>query len=486
MEIRTIYMRRTIALLLVLAACRSTGPAAGGVPASALDRHAPILMDRVQVPGMAVAVVNGDNVAVHNYGVTNTRTGDPVTDRTVFEAASLSKPVFAYAVMKLVEEGRLDLDRPLSSYVTQPYANDSRIDRITARVVLSHRTGFPNWRQNGKPLEILFEPGTRFSYSGEGYVYLQRAVEAITNEPFDAFMRRTVFEPLGMSDSSYASQPAYDRQKSWSYDDTGTIASRDAMSEPKSASTLHTTAADYGRFLSALLSRRGISEESVRQMLRPEVFVPESCAMCATLEDPGPLSETIAWGLGWSLVSNRGHRYFWHWGDNGNFKAFVMGDDPRKTAVVALMNGAGGLAIAADVAALALGDAPGSRSPAQAPLDWARYDRWDSPTRVALHDILRDGKAAVGYLRARPDVSEAAVNSVGYSLMRAGRVPEAVEVFRLNTQRHPDSWNTWDSLGEALAKQGHRDEAIQSYGKSVELNPKNTKGMAALQKLRAQ
>ena len=478
-------MRRLSVLFLALAACRTAQPTAADSALSALDRQAPVLMDNVQVPGMSVAVVNGDSVTVHNYGVTNTKTAAPVTDRTVFEAASLSKPVFAYAVMKLVEEGRLDLDKPLSSYVKEPYSNDPRVEKITPRIVLSHRTGFPNWRQDGQPLEILFEPGTRFSYSGEGFVYLQRAIEAITNEPFDTFMHRTVFEPLGMKDSSYVWQPSFDTQKSWAYDETGTLATRDSLTQPKAASTLQTTAGDYGRFLSAILARRGITEESVRQMLRPEVYVPESCAMCATLQDPGPLSQTVAWGLGWSLLADRGHRYFWHWGDNGNFKAFVIGDDARKSAVVALTNGASGLAIAADVAALALGDAPGSRSAEQIPLDWARYERWDSPPKVALHDILRTGKASVGYLRARPDVPEAAVNSVGYSLLRAGRVPEAVEVFRLNTQRHPESWNAWDSLGEALAKDGRRAEAIQSYGKSVELNPKNANGMAALQKLQA-
>jgi len=475
-------MRRLTILLLAFSACR-TAPATTPPPPK-LDAQVTQLMNSAQVPGMSMAIVNGDDVRVQTFGVTNAKTGQHVTDKTVFEAASLSKTVFAYAVMKLVEQGRLDLDKPLSQYVREPFINDPRVDKITARVVLSHRTGFPNWRRD-KPLQILFEPGTRFSYSGEGYVYLQRAVEAITNEPFDTFMRRTVFEPLGMTDSSYVWQPAYETQKAWSHDETGTVATRDVMREPFSASTLHTTAADYGRFLSAILKRHGITDESVRAMLRAEVAVPESCAMCATIDDPGVLSRSLSWGLGWSLLSANGHRYFWHWGDNGSFKAYVIADDARKTGVVMFMNGAGGLAIAGDVAALAMGDMPGPEAVEQQPLNWAKYDRWDTPQKIALHDILVNDGDGVGRLRAKPQIAEIDVNAIGYSLMRADHMKDAIEVFRLNTQRHADSWNAWDSFGEALAKAGLRQEAIDAYAKSVELNPDNKRGTAALSKLRA-
>lgn len=474
-------MRRLAFLLLALSACRTTQPAP---QPSTLAERVPELMQSAQVPGMTIAVVHGDDVRVQTFGVVNAKTGERVTDKTVFEAASLSKTVFAYAVMKLVEEGRLDLDTPLSQYVHEPFVDDPRVDKITARIVLSHRTGFPNWRRD-QPLRILFEPGTRFSYSGEGYVYLQRAIEAITNEPFDAFMRREVFDPLGMTNTSYVWQPAYETQKAWPHDESGNVASRDVMRTPLSASTLHTTAADYGRFLSAILERRGIRDKSVRAMLRAEVAVPESCAMCATINDPGVLSHSLAWGLGWSLLSSHGHRYFWHWGDNGSFKAYVIADDARKTGVVLFMNGAGGLAIAGDIAAMALGDTPGPQAPEQEPLDWAKYDRWDSPQKVALHDILLNDGDGVGRLRAKPQIIESDVNEIGYSLLRAGHVTDAVEVFRMNTQRHPDSWNAWDSFGEALEKAGSRQEAIDAYAKSVELNPDNKRGTAALSKLRA-
>jgi CubicO group peptidase (beta-lactamase class C family) len=476
-------MRRSLLFIVALAACRTTQSSPVESRLATLDTAVPALMQSAQVPGVSVAVIDGENVRARTYGLANAKTGERATDKTVFEAASLGKPVFAYAVMKLVEQGKLDLDKPLSDYVVEPFASDPRVNKITARIVLSHRTGFQNWRRD-QPLQIAFEPGTRFSYSGEGFVYLQRAVEAITHEPFDAFMRRTVFEPLGMSDTSYVWQPAYETRKAFAHDETGNVAGRDVMHTPFAASSLHTTAADYGRFISAILERRGITDKSVRAMLRPEIAVPESCTMCATISDPGPASRTISWGLGWSLFSSNGHHDFWHWGDNGAFKAYVIADDAHKSGVVMFMNGSGGLAIAGDIAAIALGHTPGAPALEQKPLDWVRYDRWDAPAKVALHDILISGSDAVGRLRATPQISEADVNSIGYSLLRAGHIADAVEVLRLNTQRHPDSWNAWDSFGDALSKADKRAEAIDAYAKSVELNPSNSKAAEILRRLR--
>src|SRR5271167_1564548 len=123
-----------------------------------------------------VVIRNGKTTWVHGFGIKESTTGQPVTVETVFEAASLSKPVFAYGVLKLVEQGKLGLDVPLTTYLPKPYiAGDERLAKITARIVLSHRTGFPNW------------PGERFSYSGEGYIYLQRVVEKITGKPLNEY-----------------------------------------------------------------------------------------------------------------------------------------------------------------------------------------------------------------------------------------------------------------------------------------------------------
>ena len=161
---------------------------------AALQRELPGWMGQGAIPGLSVAIVrDGTTEWVGSFGVTDKSTARPVDDRTLFGAASLSKTVFAYAVLKLVDVGKLDLDVPLSRYYPERIVDDARLDRITARLVLSHRTGFPNWRPNGGALRIFFTPGERFSYSGEGMVYLQKAVETIEGKP--AKLRATPVSP---------------------------------------------------------------------------------------------------------------------------------------------------------------------------------------------------------------------------------------------------------------------------------------------------
>jgi len=154
------------------------------VSAPELNRWVPGLLRASSVPGLSLAVVRNGRVALTPaYGVKNETTREPVSPDTIFEAASLSKPVFAYGVLLLAREGRLDLDAPLTRYTeTPPVPGDPRLEGITARLVLSHSTGFPNWRPGRwtdapGPLTIDFDPGTRFGYSGEGYEYLRLAVE---------------------------------------------------------------------------------------------------------------------------------------------------------------------------------------------------------------------------------------------------------------------------------------------------------------------
>src|SRR5499426_3611769 len=165
-----------------------------------LEQGVPQLMKDGDVPGLSIALLrDAELVWRHGFGVKNTKTNEPVADDTVFEAASLSKPVFAYAVLKLLDAGKFDLDKPLNQYLPGNYdvGEDQRLSQITARHVLSHTPGFPNWRPQGGALKIHFTPGERFSYSGEGFVYLSKVIERVTGEKFNEFMKRMVFDPLG-------------------------------------------------------------------------------------------------------------------------------------------------------------------------------------------------------------------------------------------------------------------------------------------------
>jgi CubicO group peptidase (beta-lactamase class C family) len=171
----------------------------------------------------------------------------------------LSKPVFAYAVLTLADAGKLDLDRPLAAYLPGGYdvRDDARLGQITARHVLSHASGFPNWRA-GQGLRIYFTPGERFSYSGEGFVYLAAVVERITGMSLEAFVQRRVFEPLGMASSSFVWQARYEPLKVHSHNLLGEVAGRNTPWRANAAASLHTTARDYARFVVAAASGAGL------------------------------------------------------------------------------------------------------------------------------------------------------------------------------------------------------------------------------------
>jgi CubicO group peptidase (beta-lactamase class C family) len=170
-----------------------------------LDSLIPELMDSGAVTGLSMAIAGeGGTVWARGFGVRSAETGEPVDENTVFEAASLSKPVFAYAVLQLVDEGIIDLDTPLHEYWDYEFVpGDERYKLITARMVLTHSPGFPNWRPDEGELTIDLEPGSEFSYSGEGFGYLQLTVMQITSEPLQEFVEKRVFEPLSMTNSSY-------------------------------------------------------------------------------------------------------------------------------------------------------------------------------------------------------------------------------------------------------------------------------------------
>jgi len=175
-------------------------------------------MDLVSLPGISIAVVDKGAVIWSRFmGAANGKTGRPVTANTTFEAASMSKPIFAYVVMKLVDEELLDLDRPLVQYHRPNwFADDPNIDLITARDALRHSTGLPNWRRKpDEKIKTAFKPGSRFGYSGEGYFWLQLVVEKITGQGLDTVMRSRLFEPAGLKQSTYAWNAGQD---TWSVD----------------------------------------------------------------------------------------------------------------------------------------------------------------------------------------------------------------------------------------------------------------------------
>jgi CubicO group peptidase (beta-lactamase class C family) len=438
-------------------------------------------MQQTDIPGLSIALVqNGRTAWVHSFGTVDPATGQPVTDHTRFSAASLSKTVFSYAVLQLVDQGKLDLDTPLTHYwderVVDP-ASDSRLDKITARIVLSHRTGFRNWRGDDK-LRIFFTPGERFSYSGEGYVYLQHTIEHIEGKPLNDIVQQLVFTPLGMNDSTYISVPG--PNITLGYTAGGQQRTPIRSDKGNAAASLLTTAHDYAFFLEAILAGRGLKPPTLRQMETAQIAVDPTCTNC-TDYTPAKLSSDLFWGLGWGIEQTTTGKYLWHWGDNGVFKAFVSVDLKRRNAVVFFANGYNGLAIAPAIVRDALGgDHPAFR--------WIKYDTYDSPNVRFIHDTVHNRAQTLATYTPQLSngaISEEAINFAGYFLLRQKKYDDAIAIFNRCLELHPRNDNAYNNLGDTYAETGKTDLAISNYRRALELNPMRDDTKAALAKLQS-
>jgi CubicO group peptidase (beta-lactamase class C family) len=304
------------------------------------------------VPGLSLALIEAGRVAqTAAYGVRNGTTGELVTDHTVFEAASLSKPVFAYAVLRLVDGGAIGLDEPLAAHLPIYIADDARAAAITARHVLTHTTGLPNWRSDKRPLRTYFRPGERFSYSGEGFLYLQRVIERLTGEPLDTLMAHLVFAPLGMRSSSFVWQPHFAADHATPHNEAGEPGRKLKPHDANVAWSLHTTTGDYARFLQAVLAGTGLTPANAGLWLTPAVSVPEGRFECLDPADASGTDESVAWGLGWGLEPDEGT--FFHWGANVGSTGFAIGRPRDGRAFVFFANSDNGLALAPEIVAAA-------------------------------------------------------------------------------------------------------------------------------------
>lgn len=468
------------AVLYAAAAC---GPGADAPPVTdesvssdpsiVLLDSIPKLMQRAEVPGLQLAYMDeGSVVMTAAFGYANSESETPVTDQTVFEAASLSKPVFAYAVLRLVDRGEWDLDEPLWNILEyERLAHDERAKELTTRLVLTHTTGLPNWAWGDTPLEFNADPGERWGYSGEGIVYLQRAVEARTGLTLEELATREVFEPLGMSSTHYVWIEAFDSLAAIPHDEFGYPASRRMPETGNAAGSLHTTARDYVRFVGAMFSGEGLEPATHEAMLTAGASL-----VGAGWGDDEEAKTHLFWGLGWGLEEGRLGSSFWHWGDQGTARCFVVAYPDSGDALVYFTNSENGLAIGPALLDLVFDDD-------QWALRWLDYDRYDDPAHQARLDVMRaftaDGPEAgmAEFERVKVDypdrLDEGDVNGLGYVLLRRGAIEEALLVFERNTLDYPESSNVWDSLGEALRAAGRLEESIAMYGKAAEMDPSN-------------
>ena len=348
------------------------------VAANELDNKINQLMKDASVTGMAVSIFN-DNKPIYNkvFGYKSTATQAPLQLNTNFYGASLSKAVFAVLVMKLVQENIISLDKPLQDYLPQPvydYGKGSSwgedftslkdeplYKKITARHCLSHSTGFANWRwfEPDQKLHIHFEPGSQYSYSGDGLGYLQFVIEKVTGKKLNELMKEKLFGPAGMKNSSYTWQPGYEANYCLGHDKTGKPYQKDKDNAPRSASTLETTPEDYTLFTEALLQNKVLNPASrdilfsQQLRLRSKVQMGTDAWKDSTHENDAIL---LGYALGWGrLQTPYGYGVFKE-GHGDGFQHYSILFPEKKLGIVILSNSDNAESIFKELLEYAIGD----------------------------------------------------------------------------------------------------------------------------------
>ncbi|MCI4671888.1 MAG: beta-lactamase family protein [Bacteroidia bacterium] len=292
-----------------------------------LDKRIEQLMDSIDMPGLSIAILNNKEIAYHKvFGIQQVGQEIAVNKQSIFEGASLSKPIFAYFAMKMVDKGILDLDKPLHEYFPHPAidsASQEAYKKITPRMVLSHSTGFPNF-SHGKKISLPFEPGTDFLYSGEAYQYLAAIIGSLNGvgwkDKFNEIFEREVAEPLGMEHSSFLWNDYLEKHKVYGHKEGKSTDNGLGGWSGKTFnafSSIHSEAYEYALFIQAMLNKEGLSESAFDQMLSPvNKFKPDNELLRETGQN--------AWGLGFVQKPSENGLIHLHTGNNHDFQAYTM------------------------------------------------------------------------------------------------------------------------------------------------------------------
>ncbi len=289
-----------------------------------LSTLVPALMRQHQIDGVSIAVLRHGRVeAVLPYGKSNNALSPDVRANSVFQAASLGKPVLAELVLQLAAEGQIDLDRPLTSYLSELFNHpDPRVLEITPRMALSHSSGLRNYGA-ADIAPLAFAPGTGFEYSGRGFDAVQQVIEHVTGLPLETLAQRRLFEPLGMTQSSFVWQASYAQTAARGRSAKAELSPVEPVSsQAKAAWSLRTTAGDYAKFLAYVMDR---SEAPSMKAFSP-------------LTSHTDITRQIGWGLGWGLQKTSPNPSIWHWGSNPGFRSFAVAYPIEGVGIVVMAN----------------------------------------------------------------------------------------------------------------------------------------------------
>jgi len=356
------------------------------IDADSLSAAIRLLMKDAGVSGLGIVVYNENKpLFMKTFGLADVREQTPFKTSQVMYAASFSKTVFAYIVAQLVQEKVIDLDKPLVQYLTKPLPDyiipgwnrgyqdikkDKRYEKITARMCLSHTTGFPNWRwfELDEKIKIKFNPGSRYSYSGEGLYLLQFVIEQITGRDYESIARERVFIPLNMENTSYVWQPKYAKNLVLGHDLAGKPYEFEEWEEAGCAGTMCTTLEDYSRFFRALMQHKGLSNATFKNLITPQVRIRSIKQFGPLASKDSTLNDNIqlSYGLGLGVFKTPCGPAFFKEGHDEGWGHYSIAYPEKGIGVVIMTNNDAGESIFKQLLKESIGDI-------YTPWEWEHY-----------------------------------------------------------------------------------------------------------------
>jgi len=371
-----------------------------------IDQTVSRLITSAEVTGATIAILSdGKVVYTKAYGLRDKEKNLLLTPNSVMSGASLTKAAFAVLVLQLVDEGKLDLDKPIQQYLPKPLpeysrytdlAGDDGYKKITARMLLSHTAGFPNWRafEDDRKLHLHFEPGSRYAYSGEGIDLLQLIVEVVTNKSTGDLMQDRIFTPLNMTRTSMTWQPRFESDFANGYDEYGRSLGPQKREHPDAAGSLLTTVSDYAHLVAAVANGKLLSEKSRAQLLSPQIRIHSKHQFPSLANEPTTDNDSIqlSYGLGWGLYTSPYGKVFFKEGHDEGWRNYAVCFEKSKSGVVIMTNSSNGEGIFQYLLESLLRDT-------FTPIEWEGFTPYDklpprSPlvkhTRISIDEKLLD------------------------------------------------------------------------------------------------
>ncbi len=345
-------------------------------PADSLTLKVQDLMQKANVSGVALAVFN-ENEAVfkQTFGLAGVPDKKALQSHSVLYAASFAKMVFACIALQYVEEGVLELDKPLVEYLKKPLPaykikgwrrgyhdlkNDPRYEKITARMCLTHTTGFPNWRwlEADKKLKFRFDPGSRYSYSGEGLYLLQFVLEQITGKDYETLSQEKIFKPLGMRQTSQIWQARFDTAICYGHNAANEPYELMKWNEASAGGSMSTTLDDYVTFYQAFIQGRLLTAKSMQEMTSLQIRIRSGSQF-------GPLAAVdvsdndtilLGYGLGVGVFQTPYGRAYFKEGHDDGWGHYSICFPDQQIALIVMTNNDNGESIFKELLAYAIGD----------------------------------------------------------------------------------------------------------------------------------